>query len=97
MIMTMAPSKGVRSTKRKREVGEARPSVEAVSGKNLKKTAPIVLARWERTVFKDNSVTRKLAEVVTEMENTTNPGTEKDIKPQKANVKKGEREDKRGK
>ena len=63
--------------------------MEAVSGKNLKMTAPIVLARWERTAYKGNSVTRNLAEVVTEMENTTNPGMGKDIKPQKVNMKKG--------
>ena len=45
MIMPTPPSKGLRSRKRKREVEEASPSVEAVPGKNPKKMAPKVLAR----------------------------------------------------
>ena len=45
MIMATPPSKGVRSRKRKREIEEASPSAEAVSEKNLKETAPMVLAR----------------------------------------------------
>ena len=84
MIMATPPGKGVRSRKREREVEEASPSVEAVSGKNLKEMASLVLARWRTTAYKDNSVTRKLAEVLIE----TSPGTEKDFKPQKANGKK---------
>ena len=46
MIMAMPPSKGVRSTKRKRELEEARLSLMAVLGKNLKEMAPMVLARF---------------------------------------------------
>ena len=34
-------------------------------------------------------MTRKLAEVLTEMENAKSPGTEEDFKPEKANAKKG--------
>ena len=45
MVETTPPSKGVRSRKRKREVEEASASAEAVSEKNLKETAPMVLAR----------------------------------------------------
>ena len=87
--MATPPSKGVRSRKRKREVQEASPSVEAVSGKSLKETAPIVLARWKTTTYKGNSGTRKLAEILIEMENVTSPGTEEEFKTQKANAKKG--------
>ena len=53
----------MRSRKRKQEVEEASPSVEAVSGKNLKDTAPILLARWKTTAYTGTSKTRKLAEV----------------------------------
>ena len=49
MSMSTPTSKRVRSRKRKREVEEASPSVEAVSGKKSKETAPIVLARWKTT------------------------------------------------
>ena len=63
--------------------------MEEVSGKSLKETAPIVLARRKTTSFKGNSVTRNLTEILAEMENTTSPGTEEDFKPQKANAKKG--------
>ena len=45
MVETTPPSKGVRSRKKKREVEEASASAEAVSEKNLKETAPMVLAR----------------------------------------------------
>ena len=48
-IVTPPPSKRVRSKKRKREVEDASPSVEAVSLKNFKETASIVLARWKIT------------------------------------------------
>ena len=88
MIMAMPPSKGVRSTKRKRELEEARLSLMAVLGKNLKEMAPMVLARLKKTAYKRNSVTRNLAEVLIEMENATGPGTEEDFRPQKANAKK---------
>ena len=77
MIIAMPPSKVVRSGKRKREVEEASCSVEAVSGNNLKEMAPIVLMRWKTTAYKGNSVTRKLAEVLIEIENATSPGSEK--------------------
>ena len=51
MIIATPPSKGVRSRRMKREV-EASPSVEEVSGKNLKETAPRVLARWKTPTYK---------------------------------------------
>ena len=79
----------MRSRKRKREVEEASPSVEVVSGKNLKETAPMALARRKTTACKGNSVIRKLPEVLIETENATRPGTEDDFKPQTANAKKG--------
>ena len=45
MIFTTPPSKKVRSRKKKRVLEEASPSAEAVSEKNLKETATMVLAR----------------------------------------------------
>ena len=45
MIVTTPPSKGVRSRKRKREVEELNsPSADAVSEKNLRETAAMILA-----------------------------------------------------
>ena len=47
MVVTTLPSKGVKSRKRKREVKELNsPSADAVSEKNLRETAPMILARW---------------------------------------------------
>ena len=89
MIVTTPPSGEIRSKKMKREVEEASPSTEEVSEKNLKATAPIVLARWKTMAYKGNSWVRRLAEVLVEMEASTTPGMEKDFKPQKANAKKG--------
>ena len=34
-------------------------------------------------------MTRKLAEILIDMENAASPGTEEDFKPQKTNAKKG--------
>ena len=42
----------------------------------------------EETAYRGNSVIRKLAEVLIEMENATSPGTEEDFKPQKANAER---------
>ena len=47
MIVATPSSKGKRSRKRKRETEEASPSADSVSEKNLKDTAPIILARWK--------------------------------------------------
>ena len=56
MIVATAPSKGVRSRKRKREVEELNsPSADALSEKNLRETAPMVLARWKTTAYKGSS------------------------------------------
>ena len=81
MITTTPPSKGVRSRRGKREVEEASPLVEVVSGKNLKEMAPMALARWKIAAYKSNSVIRKLAEVLIEMENATSPGWRKISNP----------------
>ena len=89
MIVTTPPSKGVRSRKRIREIEEVSPSAESVSEKNLKETGPMVLAKWKTTIYKSKSMARKLADVLTEMETATTPGTEEDFKPQKVNAKKG--------
>ena len=45
MVVATPPSNGIRSRKRKRETEEASPSADAVSEKNLKETAPMILAR----------------------------------------------------
>ena len=48
MIPMTPPSKDVRSRKRKRDVeGMGSPSADAVSEKDLRETAPMVLARWK--------------------------------------------------
>ena len=61
MITTTPPSKDVRSRKRKREVeGLGSPSVDAVSEKNLRETAPMVLARWKTVAYKSSYEPRKL-------------------------------------
>ena len=69
MIVTTPPSKGMKSRKRKREVEElSSPSVDAVSEKNLRETAPMILARWKTAAYKSSSEPRRLAEVVKEIE-----------------------------
>ena len=47
MIVATLPSKGIRSRKRKRETEEVNTSADAVLEKNLKETAPMILARWK--------------------------------------------------
>ena len=48
MIVATPPSRGIRSRKRRRETEElSSPSKDAVSEKNLKETAPMVLERWK--------------------------------------------------
>ena len=55
MITATPPSKDVRSRKRKREVeGLGSPSADAVSEKNLRETAPMVLARLKIAAYKSS-------------------------------------------
>ena len=61
---------------------------DAVSERNLKETAPMILARWKTSAYKSSSAPRNLAEVLREMEASTTPGTEEDFKPQKANAER---------
>ena len=69
MIVTTPPSKGVKSRKRKGEVEELNsPSADVVSEKNLKETAPMILARWKTAAYKSSSGPRRLTEVVKEIE-----------------------------
>ena len=76
MAVTMPPSKGVKSRKRKMEVEELNsPSADAISEKNLRETAPMVLARWKTTAYKGSSEPRRLAEVVKEIEVSTSLAT----------------------
>ena len=90
MIVTTPPSKGMKSRKRKREMEElSSPSVDAVSEKNLRETAPMILARWKTTAYKGSSEPRRLAEIVKEREVSTSLVTEEDFKPQKTGSKKG--------
>ena len=65
MIVAPPPSKGIRSPKRRRETEElSSPSTDAVSEKNLKETAAMILARWKTVAYKGSSAPRKLAEVI---------------------------------
>ena len=89
MMVTTLPSTGIRSRKRKRETEETSPSAETVSEKNLKETAPMILARGKTAAYKSSAAPRTLAEVLGELEASTTPVTEDDFKPQKTIVKKG--------
>ena len=77
MIMTTPPSKGMKSRKTKRKIEElSSSSVDAVSEKKLRETAPMILARWKTAAYKSSSEPRRLAEVVEEMEVSTSLVTE---------------------
>ena len=90
MITSTPPSKDVKSRKRKREVkGLGSPSADAVSEKNLRTTAPMVLARWKTAAYKSSYEPRKLLEVEREMEVSANSTTEEDFKPQRTKMKRG--------
>ena len=65
------------------------PSADADSEKNLKETAPMILARWKTAAYKGSSAPRKLAEVMEGMEVSTSSATEEDYRPQYANTKRG--------
>ena len=89
MIVATPPSKGIRSRNTTQETEEVSASADAVSEKNLKETATMILARLKTENYKSSSAPRKLSEVLREMEASTTPGTEDDFKPQKANTKRG--------
>ena len=89
IVVATPPSRGIRYGKRKWETEEASPSADAVSEKNLKETAPMILTRGKTAAYKSSSEPRRLAEVLRESEASTTPGTEEDFKPQKANAKRG--------
>ena len=89
MITATPPSRDVRSRKRKREAeGWGSPSADAVSEKNLRVTAPLVLARCKTAAYKSSSEPRKPLEVEKEMEVSTNSTSEEDFRPQKTNMKR---------
>ena len=89
MIVLTPPSKGMKSRKRKREMEElSSPSVDAVSEKNWRESAPMVLARWKMAAYKGSSEPRRLTEIVKEIEVSTSLVTEEDFKPQKTVSKK---------
>ena len=76
MITATPQRKYVKSRKRKREVeGWGRPSADAVSEKNLRETASMVLSRWKTTAYKSSYEPRKLLELEREMEVPTNSTT----------------------
>ena len=90
MITTTLPNKDVRSRKRKRDVeGLGSPSADAVSEKDLRETAPMVLARWKTAAYKSSYEPRKLLDIEKEMENPTSSVTEEDFKPQRIKMKRG--------
>ena len=90
MITATPPNRDVKSRKRKREVeGLGSPSADAVCEKNLRETAPMVLARWKTAAYKSNSEPTKLLEVEKEMEVSTNSTTEGNFRPQRTNIKRG--------
>ena len=90
IITVTPPSRDVRSRKRKREVEVlGSPSADAVSEKNLRDTAPMVLAQWKTAAYKSSPEPRKLIEVEKEMEVSTSLTTEEDFTPQKTNTRMG--------
>ena len=89
MLVATPPSKGIRPRKRKRELEEASPLADALSEKNIKETAPMILARSKTADYKRISALRKLAEALREVEASMTPETEEEFKPQKANAKRG--------
>ena len=90
MITTTPSSRDVKTRKRKREVeGLSSPSVDAVSERNLRETAPMVLARGKTAAYKSNTELRRPLEVEREIEASTSSTSEEDFKPQKINVKRG--------
>ena len=90
MITTTPPSKDLRSRKRKRDVeGLGSPSADTVSEKNLRETAPMVLARWKTAAYKSSYEPRKLLDGEREMEIPSSSTTEEDFKPQRTKIKRG--------
>ena len=90
MITATPPSRDVKSRKRKREVeGLGSPSADAVSEKNLRETAPMVLARCKTAAYKSSAEPRKPPEMEKEMEVSTNPTSEENFRPEKTNKKRG--------
>ena len=90
MIVAKPPNKGIRSRKRRRETEElSSPSADAVSEKNLKETAPMILVRWKTAAYKSSFAPRKLAEVIKGVEVSTSLTMEDDFRPQKANIQSG--------
>ena len=90
MITTTPSSKDVKSRKRKREVeGLSSTSADAVSERNLKETAPMVLARCKTAAYKSNTELRRPLEVEREIEVCTSSTSEEDFRPQKTNVRRG--------
>ena len=65
------------------------PSADAVSERNLRETAPMVLARCKTAAYKSNTELRRPPEVEKEMEVPTNSTSEEDFRPQKTNVRRG--------
>ena len=89
MITTTPPSRDVKSRKRKREVeGLSSPSADADSKRNLRETAPMVLARCKTAAYKSSAEPRKPLEVEKEMEVSTSSTSEEDFRPQKTNMKR---------
>ena len=60
MVVTTSPSKGINSRRKKQETEEASPSADAVSERNLKETAPIILAGGKTAAYKSGLVHRRL-------------------------------------
>ena len=90
MITTTPSSRDVKSRKRKREVeGVSSPSADAISERNLRETAPMVVARCKTAAYKSNTELRRPLEVEKEMEVPTNLTSEEDFRPQKTNVRRG--------
>ena len=96
LIVATPPSKGIRYRKRRRGTEESSSSADAISEKNLKETAPMILARWKTAAYKGSSAPRNLAEVMLGMEISTTLKTEEDFRPRSQTQKGVRRVDKCG-
>ena len=59
-----------------------------MSEANLKETPPMVLARRKSAAYKVDSTSRKLVELMTDMETASGPVKEENFKPQRVKTKR---------
>ena len=71
-----------------KETERGSPSADAVSNANLKEIPPMVLARLKRASNRDNSNSRKLKEMMADMESRPVPLAQQHFRPQRVETKR---------